>query len=216
MTQANDSILVTPGTGATVATHLANAKEYQVVIQADASGHILNSKDTWVAMAHNIGFAQNKSHLAIFNATGSGKIVKVWGVYMSNRQTSAVTGVNVEWDFLIRTTAQSAGTSVTPVSMDSANAAIPAQITVVTNGTITAGTTDWWHPYTVNEELTATQVMVRSDVVQYQNMIPFMREFAALGIIQPITLRETQGFSVKQITSTTVGTHCVVMVFTLE
>lgn len=38
MTQANDSITVTPGTGATVATQLAGGKEYQVVVMADQNG----------------------------------------------------------------------------------------------------------------------------------------------------------------------------------
>lgn len=38
MTQANDSITVTPGTGATVATQLAGGKEYQVVVVADQNG----------------------------------------------------------------------------------------------------------------------------------------------------------------------------------
>lgn len=38
MTQANDSITITPGTGATVATHMVNAKEHQVVVLADQTG----------------------------------------------------------------------------------------------------------------------------------------------------------------------------------
>lgn len=38
MTQANDSITVTPGTGATVATQLVSGKEYQVVVMADQNG----------------------------------------------------------------------------------------------------------------------------------------------------------------------------------
>lgn len=38
MTQANDSITVTPGSGATVATHLVSGKEHQVVVLADQSG----------------------------------------------------------------------------------------------------------------------------------------------------------------------------------
>ena len=35
MTLAGDSILVTPGSGATVATHTVDSKEHQVVMQAD-------------------------------------------------------------------------------------------------------------------------------------------------------------------------------------
>lgn len=43
MTASNDSILVTPGTGATVATHLVNSKEHQVVMVADEYGSIQGS-----------------------------------------------------------------------------------------------------------------------------------------------------------------------------
>ena len=46
MSQANDSVLVTPGAGATVATHLVSAKEYQVVMVADESGHIQQTLPT--------------------------------------------------------------------------------------------------------------------------------------------------------------------------
>ena len=40
MAQANDSVLVTPGSGATIASHLINGKEYQVVMVAEADGHL--------------------------------------------------------------------------------------------------------------------------------------------------------------------------------
>lgn len=41
MALPNDSILVTPGSGATVPTHLVSAKEYEVVMVADIAGHIM-------------------------------------------------------------------------------------------------------------------------------------------------------------------------------
>lgn len=43
MTQANDSITVTPGTGATVATHSVDSKEHQVMIVADPAGRLLGT-----------------------------------------------------------------------------------------------------------------------------------------------------------------------------
>lgn len=43
MTQANDSISITPGSGATVATHLISDKEHQVMIVADPVGRLLGS-----------------------------------------------------------------------------------------------------------------------------------------------------------------------------
>lgn len=43
MTAPNDSVAITPGSGATIATHLINSKEHQAVVQVDPDGHILGS-----------------------------------------------------------------------------------------------------------------------------------------------------------------------------
>lgn len=40
MAQANDSVLVTPGSGTTIATQLAGGKEHQVVVLADQNGNL--------------------------------------------------------------------------------------------------------------------------------------------------------------------------------
>lgn len=40
MAQANDSVTITPGTGAVIATHLAGGKEHQVMVLADQAGNL--------------------------------------------------------------------------------------------------------------------------------------------------------------------------------
>ena len=77
MTKANDSVLVTPGSGATVATHLVDSKEHQVVMIANANGHLQDTLPTWYIWSTYDARAANEILIDLFNATGSGVILKV-------------------------------------------------------------------------------------------------------------------------------------------
>ena len=90
MTQANDSILVTPGSGATVATHLANSKEYQVVMEADVLGHIKGSRASWFVWFAPATNAANRSVADLFNADAA-LIVRVQGVWI----VPTLTGIKI-------------------------------------------------------------------------------------------------------------------------
>ena len=94
MTQANDSILVTPGSGATVATHTVSSKEYQVVMQAAESGHIIGSKDTFYAVIPSQVHvaAANTVHWDLFNADAA-ILVRAVSIKQIPNITTAVTGV---------------------------------------------------------------------------------------------------------------------------
>lgn len=166
------------------------------------------ANDTWVAYANAVAFAQNKHHIALFNAAGSGKIVKVRKLFGVNLQTGAITGVAARFD-VKRTTAQSGGTEITPVSMDTNDAALPAQIVVATGATITEGALlfPWM---TVNEENTATQALTTSHFQQIANILMEGAD------VRDLTVREGQGLTVKQITSSTVGSFGWILVFTVE
>lgn len=209
--QANDSIAVTPGTGATVATHTANGKEHQVVMVADKSGHILDSLDTWHAWVEPGAFAANKLHLLVHNATGSGKVVTLRRLYAVNLQITAVTGVACRFDFKRTTGAPTNGTTITPVSADSSNAPLPAGVTV--RHTATTGFSEGaiaWAQTFATDEVTAANAAPTHIIQASINWIPEGRN------IQEIVLRENEGFTVKQITSTTVGTFGWLLVFTVE
>lgn len=140
MTQANDSITVTPGTGATVATHLVNAKEYQVVMVADADGHIQASRPAYRASFPSQAVGASKLYIDLFNATGSGKTINVLSIYAYVDNDTAVTGTLGVQLSLFRTSAVGTGgtaatadgtvdTAATISKFDTANAALPAQIT---------------------------------------------------------------------------------------
>lgn len=163
---------------------------------------------TFYACADAVALAANKHHISLFNASGSGVLVCVKKLFQLNLSLAAVTGVALRFD-IKRTTAQSAGTAVTPVSMDSNNPALPAQVTCNTGGTITESSLLF--PFiTQSDEVTAANTAVANYLTQYGNLVLESAE------MQEIRLREGQGLTVKQITSSTVGSFAWLMAFTVE
>jgi len=168
----------------------------------------LPPNQTWVAYADAVAFAANKHHLTLFNGAGSGVVVKAMKLFAVNLQSAAVTGVFVRFD-IMRASASSAGTALTPVALNTANASLPAQVTVRTGATVTEGALLF--PYiSLNEEETATQALTKAFLGQFESLL-----FEGIDV-QPLTLREGEGVTVKQITSSTVGSFGWIVVFTVE
>lgn len=150
MPEANDSITVTPGTGAAVATHLVNSKEYQVIMVADENGQIEGSNPRYRAIFPSQAVGANKVYCDLFNATGSGKIMKVLSVFAYADNDTAVTGTLGVEIALTRTTAVGTGgtaavndgttlTAPTITRLDTADAVVPTQVTA--RSSPTAGAT---------------------------------------------------------------------------
>lgn len=164
--------------------------------------------DTWVAYADIVAFANGKHHLTIFNAVGSGVVVKVRKLFAVNLQTATVTGIVQRMD-IRKCSAASSGTTVTPESFDTSNTALPAGVTVRTNGTVTNGNVLFpW--VTSSEEETAAVGLSKALFQQAVNILMEGSE------IQEVTLREGQGMTVHQNTNSTVGSMGWIMIFTVE
>lgn len=88
--------------------------------------------------ALDVAFAANKCMAGIFNGTGSGKVLRVYRIWMLNNQLNAVTGVLTNLE-LRKITAASGGTTIVPTKNDSNTTDLPAQIVIGTNMTITLG-----------------------------------------------------------------------------
>lgn len=144
MALPNDSIAVTPGSGATVATQLVDSKEYQVVMLADSNGHLQKSNPAYRLVLPSQAVGANKLYLDLFNASGSGKIMNILSIYAYVDNDTAVTGtVGVQLS-LFRTTAVGTGgtaattngvvdTAATISSFDTNNPALPSQVTARLN-----------------------------------------------------------------------------------
>lgn len=217
MTQANDSILVTPGSGATVATHLVAGKEYQVVVVADESGHIQQTLPTYTWWVPPAAVGASKLYGDLFNASGSGKVLEVRGVWAIPKSDVAVTGVVGVEVGLYRTSAVgtggtahtynggSASTAHVITPWDTQNASLPAQVTaraVPTGGATISAL--WWAQYIMTEETNAATY-----IGAYTNLLP-------VGTMnQRLTLNEGQGLLLKQGTVAGVGSLAFLAIFTL-
>jgi hypothetical protein len=140
MTQATDVIAVTPGAGADVAFITIGGRKYQVVIQADELGYVLRSAPSYRMFVPPQAVGANKVYFDLFNATGSGKKIRLLSVVPIVSGDVAVTGVLGVDLFLTRTTAVGTGgtafaangvglNALAIAQMDPADAALPAQIT---------------------------------------------------------------------------------------
>lgn len=220
MAQANDSILVTPGTGATVATHLIGGKEHQAVVLADSDGHIHGSLETYIYATPTVAVGASKLYFDLFNATGSGKVIDVRGIWIIPATDVALVGaLGVRYD-LYRTSAVGtggtaaayksatpdvAGGNINPI--DTNNAALPAQITARWLPTGGATIAQWlFGTYAPGEE-TATSMAF---ITQYQNIIP------VFTVGQKLSIRENSGILVKQGTVAATGNTKFLVAFTVE
>lgn len=206
----NDGVQVTPGAGVSLPTQLIDGKEYQVVMHAGPSGYLANAKETYMAWVNNSAFAANKYHVSILNASGSGRVIRLQKLFAVNLQVSGVTGVAVRFD-AFKITAHSGGTLVTPEKFDTTNADLPAQVTVRTGATsVTLGNRMFGFT-TTNEEVGATtQLNLGFSILQGTNLL------YESDRIQEMILRAGEGFAMRQITSSTVGSFGWLLVFTEE
>ena len=207
MSQSNDSISVTPGTGATVATHLVNAKEYQVVMIADSNGHFEKTTPTWIFASGNSAnvAATRTTHFDMFNASGSGKIITIEGIYIIPT-LAAVTGVGLTWEIIRTSAIGTGGTSLTGRPFDTTNTALGANVTARSKPTGGA-TTNYilMYPNTSSEE-----------TIAYASMASILNHMPNVcARLQSITLREGEGIKIDQTTSSAVGSTNIQIVFTI-
>lgn len=207
MALANDSVLVTPGSGAAIATELAGGKEHQVVCVADDAGHILGSKATWIWSSQNSAnvAAARTTHADLFNAVGSGVILRIHSVLIIP-SLAAVAGVGLTFEIIRTNTVGTGGTVRAAEKFDSASAALPAGVTGRSKPTAGAATA-------------ATLIYVNGsseETIPYASQASTLNHIPRAPEIQAPVLREGEGLKIDQTTSSAIGTTNVVIVFTVE
>lgn len=206
MTQANDSILVTPGSGATVATHNpGDGKEYQVVMMAGPSGHLHDTLPTYYWWTGLAAGAAGQRLIDLFNASGSGKIVKVRKIFLQCNM-AAITGIGYQYDLSRTSAAGTAGTSITGRPADTVNPAIPAQITARRGAT--GGATEVYDLFSITTD--AEETRPGAAIMGMINWVPEGPN------VQEIVLREGEGIVIQQVTSNTASIMGCLLVTTIE
>lgn len=208
MALADSSILITPGSGATVATRTVSGKQHEVVMVSDYDGHIQGSGPTYIlGQTPRVTTAAATDLFDVFNATGSGKIVRIRGLYLVVEITAASAIIPSFKFSVIRTSAIGSGGTgsvfegaaspatgqlgISRISTADAST-LPAQITARALPTAGATAAAWlFDVWAMTEETNAAPYLM-----QGINMIP------ELPYDQAFELQENQGIKVRQITPT--------------
>ncbi len=167
--------------------------------------------ETHTLTVQGTAFASNKSLLTLFNGVGSGRVLRVFRVWALNHQTGAVTGVMTALE-LRRITANSGGTTQTPVKHDTNSAALAAQILCTTGGTDTV--TDLFRRVLWSGDEPAVGTGTNDE----WECLPENGKLWDAGYgdtnVEPIVLREGQGLALRQPGANTIGVIDVMFEFT--
>lgn len=205
MATANDSVTVTPGSGATIATHLAASKEHQVTMRARPSGQLEGTEDIFFASTGNTAHvaAARTTLFDMFNAVGSGVTLRVRGIYIIPAQ-AAVTGVGQTYEIIRTSAVGTGGSTVTPVRRDSTGgSALSGSVTARTKPTGGATTAATLLFVNGSSEETTPYVGLASQI----NHVPAGCE---------LVLNPGEGIKVDQTTNSSVGNLNVLVVFSQE
>lgn len=216
MTQANESVTVADAASGVEAAlyHPGDGKRYQVVMIADESGHLVQSLPTYGFFIKAQAGAANKDHFDIFNASGSGKILEMRGLYVAPSIIAAVTGlVSPDFDFLRTSAVGSGGTALVMGNasapslhkFDTTDPDLPAQVTVRAAPTGGATIDDFCFASYITQE----ETQAGSQLAQWQNLFPMST------MARRYTAREGQGFKLRQITAGVAQNFSFFGVFTL-
>jgi hypothetical protein len=210
MSLANDSILVTPGSGATVATHSAGSKEHQVVMLAGADGQIVGSRPLYfVNIAPQVHVASaNTVHWDLFNADAS-LLVRVLTIRQIPDIVTAVTGVAFAWKLARTTSVGTGGTTQTPWLPDTTQTAVDADITCRSKPTGGAAEGTILRNYNLHGEETNTGTMIVAALGGLELVPPGLGE-------NGILLRQNEGLRCVQITSNANGNTGWLIGFSIE
>lgn len=175
----------------------------QAAVMCEASGHIVGSLDTYALwFPWTVGVAAARTtHLDLFNASGSGRIVRVRSLVAVPGIVTAVVGLGFHWELLRTSTVGTGGSAITAAKMDTGYANLPAQVTARQKPT-GGGTTDaTFYGFGVHGE----EGFVTGQLMPGVELLP-----------APVTLREGFGMKVDQVTNSVVGNFGWRIVFTTE
>jgi len=166
---------------------------------------------TYTAAASGVSYASGKSMLALFNGAATAKVLRVYRIWVLNNGTSAVTGVLTNFT-IYKTSAQSGGTSVTPVKHDSNNDALDAAVLCAYGATVTDGSLLRKFLFSNDEPAVSGATLD-----EFELLVPLNCVWdAGYGdtTIQPITLNASEGLHVKHTGTTAVGSCDIYFEFT--
>ena len=155
MSLANDTILITPGSGATLAAYspASGTTRLQVYIPANWTGHLVETEPTYGVMLPTVDSVANRYHWELFNASSSNLTLLVRSIRgMPSSDTATSNNLSMRFDLFRTTAVSSGGTAANTESSstlapnfsewDTTQTALPAGVTCKT--VLTSITTGAW------------------------------------------------------------------------
>lgn len=158
-----------------------------------------------------------KSLAAIFNGSSSGRVLRIYKIYVMNGWTGSSVSGGLNVVSLMLSTSQSSGTAVTPTKYDTTSEDVPAQVLFAHGATVGDGAV-FRTILLASDDLTSRATTVQDDwqAVPSLQLIYDTARYS-LGTIQPLTLREGQGIHVKFVSGTNnVGQATTIVEFTSD
>jgi hypothetical protein len=165
---------------------------------------------TFYAIADRIAPAANKYIVTLFNTSSTRKVC-IHRVYVFNWQTVAAVGILLEYEFR-RISAVTGGTSITPIAADTADT-LSSGITATHTSTGVTDSSLIRRGYASSEEVKIGALTLENSLGVDDNIALVYNKKEG---VKPITLRQNQGVTIKNITSSTIGTISAVILFTDE
>jgi hypothetical protein len=169
---------------------------------------------TYRAVVTGATFASNKSMLTVFNGSGSGRIVRVKRIWFLNNQTTGVTGALTTME-IRRISASTGGSAAASVKHDSNSENIPAQITITTGPTDTLTGDPALMRFMWSNDEPAVSSLVNDEVEVIPALACVFDAATGDADLEPLTLREGQGVSVRHTGSSAVGVADAIIEFTM-
>jgi len=210
MALAGSSILFTPGSGATFATHVQGGKEHNVLMRAWPNGHLIGTEQAYVfdtGPSAVLGAAG--IFFDLFNADAS-LIVRVLSIQMRQFIEAAVTGGDVTWQATKTTAVGTGGTGLTAWLPDTGDTALDADITArlkATGGATSGAALYRWSRQ--NDDSSRVRAMGLMD-------LGWNRLRGTLWLGKGLVLRQNQGFKIEQIDGNAISSMSFTVTFMVE
>lgn len=155
----------------------------------------------------------NKSMISIYNSVGSGRIIKVYRLWMFNNQTAAVTGTMTSF-MMYKIIGSGGGLPLQIVKYNLSSENLPTQISVTTGSAVTLSESIRQIIWSNDEPSMTTgsidEALTNSLYTNIWNCGLFN------STLEPLTFREGEGISLYHIGSTSVGVIDAIIEFSSE
>jgi hypothetical protein len=160
------------------------------------------------------GSAAGKVYAAVFNATGSGKTIRIIKAGTWNTGTATITGGTIGQKHVYLSAMTADGTAITPVKLDTGDADLPSQITARHSCTVTdASAPELYFFHEIQSDETRNIITTPDShlTLHAHEVAPPYPIYD--NIWQYPTLPENTGFALKQGTQSTAASISAAIIF---